>query len=173
VRGSFTVLLAHVVSEDVANDLAILQATQNPFRDGLPILIAVNEIQVRSEVGVASLNAERPPEGVPVASSGYPLSNSVLITNAGVIASAWATAPDDRYIADLEVNPGNSGGPVYLVEDGSVIGVCVATQTAPVRWRGEPFSVQGAPLIYSSGLTVVIPSRHVLDLMARVAAPAD
>src|SRR5205085_6189322 len=46
-----------------------------------------------------------------------------------------------RYLADLEVNGGNSGGPVYLVETAAVIGVCVATQSeigrASCRERGE------------------------------------
>jgi hypothetical protein len=48
------------------------------------------------------------------------------------------TEPADRYLADLEVNGGNSGGPVYRLTDAAVIGVCVATQTAPgsVRRRG-------------------------------------
>ena len=183
LRGLFTLLPAHVVAEDGANDLGVLRVTlQNPCRGELPALVAVDGGEGRSEVAVAPLSVVRPVEGVTVASSGYPLANSVLITNTGVVASAWATAPDaadlgvgiaifepvDRYVIDLEVNPGHSGGPVYLAEDGSVIGVCVATQTAPVTRGGEPFAVAGVRLGYSSGLTIAIPSRYVTALIDRL-----
>jgi hypothetical protein len=74
--------------------------------------------------------------------------------------------PGERYLADLEVNGGNSGGPVYLIETAAVIGVCVATRSAAVTRAGQPIIVNGVPLAYNSGLTVVIPSRYV-DAMLR------
>ncbi|NIV76384.1 MAG: hypothetical protein GWN37_16565 [Gammaproteobacteria bacterium] len=116
-------------------------------------------------------------------SSGYPLNRPVLISNSGIVASSWDfdvaetpipnappgfSMPDvgDVYLADIEVNPRNSGGPVYLVDDASTIGVCVATQQAPVMdERGEHWKIEGRSLTYSSGLTVVVPSRYVTQLL--------
>jgi hypothetical protein len=72
----------------------------------------------------------------------------------------------ERYLADLEVNGGNSGGPVYRVDTGAVIGVCVATRSAPVTRAGNPVVIKGEMLAYSSGLTVVIPAKYV-DAMLR------
>ena len=109
--------------------------------------------------------------------SGYPLSYPTLITTAGIIASAWDsnsmdvvpegappgfTIPDmpDSYLADVAVNPGNSGGPVYLQDDGSVIGVCVAFTIAEAG-NG------GVPLRYNSGLSIVVPIRYAVDLLSR------
>jgi S1-C subfamily serine protease len=73
--------------------------------------------------------------------------------------------PAERYLADLEVNGGNSGGPVYLVETATVIGVCVATRSAPVTRAGAPVVLDGQVLAYSSGLTVVIPSPYVKAML--------
>jgi S1-C subfamily serine protease len=108
---------------------------------------------------------------------GFPFGEAVLITNAGVVASAWqmnqrTQVPGaegfhtldlaDAYWIDGQANPGNSGGPVYRVEDASVIGVCVGTRMVPV----EPLVVSnGRPVSYSSGLTTVVPSRYVSELM--------
>ncbi len=76
------------------------------------------------------------------------------------------------YLADLEVNGENSGGPVYRQEDGAVIGVCVATQNAFVDFGdadGGVVFAEGRPLVYSSGLTVIVPSKHVVALLERKA----
>jgi hypothetical protein len=72
------------------------------------------------------LNTRRPRDGELVLTSGYPLDASVLVSNAGIVASSWSfdiaempipnappgfSRPDvaDVYLADIEVNPGNSG----------------------------------------------------------------
>jgi S1-C subfamily serine protease len=127
--------------------------------------------------GLAPLTLDRPRDGEDVAVSGYPLASPTLITTSGIIASAWATetmnvvpegAPEgftmpdiaDSYIADVAVNPGNSGGPVYLRDVGHVIGVCVAFEVAEA-------DADGIPLRYNSGLTIVVPITYGLDLLAR------
>jgi S1-C subfamily serine protease len=69
--------------------------------------------------------------------------------------------PGERYLGDLEVNGGNSGGPVYFVDTAAVIGVCVATRSAPITHAGKPVIVNGQMLAYSSGLTIVIPAKYV------------
>jgi hypothetical protein len=110
------------------------------------------------------------------------LLSDALVTNAGSVASAWVSDPGsvarlglpepgadvaDRYLADLEVNGGNSGGPVYTQGAARVIGVCVATQSALVRHRDGVAVIDGAPLVYSSGLTLVVPSKYVVALLQR------
>jgi S1-C subfamily serine protease len=111
----------------------------------------------------------------------------MLISTSGNLASSWAFdnvptqvpgAPPgfsvrdvgDFYIADVRVNPGNSGGPVYLVELGEVIGVCVAFDLAPVVYGDgshEPASAGNRPLSYNSGLSVIVPIRYVIDLLKK------
>jgi S1-C subfamily serine protease len=79
-----------------------------------------------------------------------------LVTNSGWVASAWhsnfVTTPAGRkkldiYIADAAVNPGNSGGPAYLIHGVRVIGVAVAKQ-------GE-------------GFAYIVPARYVVDLLRK------
>ena len=87
-------------------------------------------------------------------------------------APAWFRLPNmaDSFIADMHVNGGNSGGPVYSVVGGAVIGVCVSFDTATVIYgdgKMEPATVQGRPLAYNSGLSVVVPIRYVIDMLKK------
>jgi hypothetical protein len=147
--------------------------------------IQIGDTVITGLHGVCEPDLERPVDGAGVAASGYPLQNSALVTNAGGIASAWLTDREaaallrledphtresaDRYLADLEVNGGNSGGPVYRVDTGRVIGVCRATQSAPVTFGDEEGGAvipEGrGPLVYSSGLTVVVPAKYVAKFL--------
>jgi S1-C subfamily serine protease len=70
------------------------------------------------------------------------------------------TRPDiaDSYLADVRVNPGNSGGPVYSVDRAQVIGVAVPREVIPPDHR---------PLVYNSGLTNVIPVQYVVELLKK------
>lgn len=183
MRG-FTIIGCDVVAEDAVNDLALLRLRANPFAGELPVLIQAADTSITSLHGISAPDLDRPLDGAAVAASGYPLQNDVLITNCGRIASAWSTDRDaaallraqdphsrettDRYLADLEVNGGNSGGPVYSVDTAHVIGVCVATQNANVMFgdqQGGPVFANGRPLTYSSGLTIVVPAKYVSALL--------
>ena len=55
------------------------------------------------------------------------------------------------YLAGMQVNPGDSGGPVFNASDGRIVGFVDAYLGA----------VGGG----NSGLTVVVPIRHVLALL--------
>jgi hypothetical protein len=143
-----------------------------------------SDIEIGGLHGVGTPDSERPADGLAVATSGYPLANPSMVTSSGIIASGWLTDDDAaqllrrdnpgapshvvRYLADMEVNGGNSGGPVYSVDTVAVIGVCVATQSALVTGKGgNPVVAEGSPLFYSSGLTVVVPARYVISLLER------
>lgn len=114
-------------------------------------------------------NSHRPQDGVSIAVSGYPLSEPALVTNAGSVATTWSmheTKPNGRsfnsYLGDVQVNPGNSGGPVYLVDDGSVIGVCVAYKSAPLLIQSSDLGIRT-----NSGLTVIVPTEYVIEMLKK------
>jgi S1-C subfamily serine protease len=109
----------------------------------------------------AELAVERPLEGELIAISGYPLSSPSLVTTAGSIGCSWVWDPTvvpvrERYIADVTANFGNSGGPVYRLSDGKVIGVCVGGRLSPIQ------NGQGSQVV---PLTIVVPSKYVRDLV--------
>jgi S1-C subfamily serine protease len=175
MRANFASCGGTVIAEDEKHDLALIKLAANPFTGELGSGIQIGDEMVPLLHEATVVDRNRPRDGESVATSGYPLSNPVLVTSSGAIASSWAfavqeipvpgapkgfTAPDlaDRYLVDMEVNGGNSGGPVYRVDDATVVGVCVATQNAPVMADDEPAEVGGKSLSYSSGLTVVIPA---------------
>lgn len=183
MRGNFTVVDFEVVAEDDLHDLALLKLSRNPFEGEVSSGIRIGDQEVPLLYDTPSFNPERPKDGTAIGISGYPLGQPVLVTNAGWMATSWAfniaqlpvpEAPQwfreirvaDAYLADVEVNPGNSGAPVYLVDNGSVIGVCVASKPAPIRNSdGKSVLIDDKQLFYSSGLTIVVPTRYVIELL--------
>ena len=107
------------------------------------------------------------------------------MTTIGYVASSWFThratvrlpnAPEwftstqtaNYFLVGITVNPGNSGGPVYSLEDASVLGVCDAFLNTPVKnQHGQSIRIKDNDLIYSSGLAVVVPIKFVIDLMQK------
>jgi len=179
LRGNFTTVPVTVVDRDTRHDLALLKLASNPFIgevSGPTFQFGENKEVIDLGAQVCRLNDLRPKDGEAVGLSGYPLSESIMVTKGGWIASSWSIdtknidlpgappgwqMPDigDVYLADIEVNHGNSGGPVYSAADAKVLGVAVA-------FKGTP--VEGAPnLMYSSGITVIVPTKYVLELMKK------
>lgn len=72
-------------------------------------------------------------------------------------------ANGDRYLGDLRANHGNSGGPVYSISTGKVIGICDAFVGAPV----ETTVILPVGLSYNSGLAVIIPIKYAIDLLKK------
>lgn len=173
MRGNFTLMDFDLVETDNMHDIALLRLRSKeipPMFGNLPPL----------KLESVGLNADRPDDGAAIGISGYPVNQPVLVTNGGFMATSWAfdlqrlKSPEtpefyrrldiaDSYLADINVNPGNSGGPVYLVGDGSVIGMCVGYLPTNVR------DAQDSPLnyYYNTGLAVVVPSRYVCDLLEK------
>jgi S1-C subfamily serine protease len=184
MRRSFELVECEVVQDDPRHDLALVKLSPNPFSSGKQRGIsrtADGGLAINGLFGLAPLTTDRPRDGAAVAISGYPLQKPVLITTAGIIASAWETSvadispadapvgftlPDfaDCYLADVAVNPGNSGGPVYFAATGAVLGVCVSFNVADIPDN------TGARLRCNSGLAVVVPVRYGIDLLSRHAA---
>ncbi len=184
MRANFNFVGFEIVEEDPRHDLALLQMRPNPFEGNVNSGIVINGNLIPLLFDTAARSADRPRDGLPIAVSGYPLSQTVLITTSGAVASAWAmdiqnvalpgapsgfTVPDikDSYLADVSVNPGNSGGPVYRVEDAAVIGVCVAFRPVPIVADKGPVVVNGDLLAYNSGLSIVVPIRYGDELLTR------
>lgn len=182
MRGNFSVVDCEMIDEDTRHDLALLKLKRNPFKGEVRSGIVIGDKEVPLLFSTATLNPHRPKDGAAVGISGYPLGEPVLVTNAGWMATSWAfeikevpvpgapewfRMPDvaDAYLTDVEVNPGNSGAPVYLVENATVIGVCVGSKLAPIR--DQHGNIEEPKLFYSSGLTVVVPVRYVIYLLKK------
>lgn len=170
---------------DDTNDVAVLRMTPNLFDDPPPSLFKFGDAP--SPVPLCEpccTSHDRPRDGELVAVSGYPLSSPTLITTAGNLASGWAsqtcriqngtevtTVNANVYLADISVNPGNSGGPAYRLQDGCVIGVCSAYRTAPLMFmdsKGGQALIDARPVGINSGLCVVAPISNVANLLAQV-----
>jgi S1-C subfamily serine protease len=182
MRASFELIECDVAEQDPRHDISLLKLSQNPFKSGRPSGIFAapgGGFGVNAMYGLPRLALDPPVDGERIAVSGYPLGDTILITTSGGIASAFAmdiqethlpgapvgfTIPDvaDSYLADVAVNPGNSGGPVYKIDTAEVIGVCVAFRIADVipQLPRTPFS-------YNSGLSVVVPIRYGTELLTR------
>ena len=117
-----------------------------------------------SRMAAATLVDTRPLEGEAIATSGYPLDIPAMVTSTGCVGNSWYVEPEtdtDRYIGDSTANPGNSGGPVYRLSDGAVIGVLVAGLTTGLVQGDGVFEdvVQIVPL------SVIVPSMYIGDML--------
>lgn len=181
MRANFRYVVCDVADKDERHDLALLKLKENPFEGKVRSGFIDRGKEVPLIFGTATLNPDRPNDGASIGVSGYPMKQNVLVSNSGCMATSWAYdveevsvpgAPEwfrrpgvaDFYLADVEANRGNSGGPVYLSSNGSVIGVCVSsllTQVCDEHGRCQD------PIYYSSGLTVVIPTKYVVELSSK------
>jgi S1-C subfamily serine protease len=181
-RGSFAYIACTVKDTDPVHDIAILQLTQNPFSEAFRLGIKIGDKEPKVTLSVAKLDQSLPPEGQTVLVSGYPLSSPTLVTQKGMVASETYTvvhtqppnAPtgllstevEDTILLDAVVNPGNSGGPVYLPGEHAVIGICDAYELSPIFTTQRPLTV--VPGVgQNSGLAVVIPIKYAIALLQK------
>lgn len=175
---------ATVVACDDKHDIAVLKADPNPFLapadDSVPLLRSrdLNIGNPLSKPSVVRFNPKQLRDGESIFTSGYPLTNVTLITTSGYLASSRPMDLDeltgkffDMYLADIRSNPGNSGGPVFLLKDGSLIGMIEGAQlTNVLEWNEtqgthSPASIDGSPLQADSGIEIVIPASHIQELL--------
>jgi S1-C subfamily serine protease len=106
----------------------------------------------------------RPSAGDAIATSGFPLEEPSLVTTAGVLASDMTHDADqpgrERLLGDLNVNRGNSGGPVYTVKDAKVIGVCIKGRLALAETVTGP-----STLGTMAGLCSIVPADVIDDFL--------
>jgi V8-like Glu-specific endopeptidase len=112
---------------------------------------------------VPAFDADFADEGESIGASGFPLDIPSLVTNVGWVASKYI---DERgellQLGSLQTNEGNSGGPVYRLRDGVVIGIVKGYWNAPVHVNNR-----AAPQVtVNSGLTAIVPIHEGLDLLA-------
>ena len=179
IRESTSDIQMTVVDRDKKHDVALLKMVRSPFRNVRdPPMVLTRTEQVNSPVpGIVMFDVARPAEGEGVAISGFPLYGLAMKTNSGTVASSWETdkrqsGPQlglvDSYVTDVQVNPGDSGGPVYSVTTGAVIGLCDSFDIALVSQSDpshSPVVINGKNLEYNSGLANVIPAKYLVQLL--------
>lgn len=179
IRGSFSMVPFTVVDTDPMHDLVLLKPQWQLFAPWA------------GKEHAASFSVARPEDGTCIAVSGYPLGKQVMVTTSGAVASSWdyeerqqpipgrpgILLPEtkDIFLVDMHVNHGNSGGPVYRVDTGAVIGVADAyalednVMLAPLS-GGKPdpaYDQSGRALMTNAGLGVVVPARYVVELLKK------
>jgi S1-C subfamily serine protease len=147
--GGFVAVPAELIGTDEAHDLALL-------RTNLPG-------SVRNFV---KLSSARPDDGALIEAAGLPANTGMaLVANTGHLADTVLLQPGnfiansradsdvaqqsrlrEFYLADLNADEGMSGGPVYLLESGAVIGV-----------------VHG--YTHDPRFAVLVPARYVVELL--------
>jgi S1-C subfamily serine protease len=181
-RGSFAYISCTIKDTDPPHDLAILQLAQSPFSEAFRLGIKTGDKEPKVTLGVAKLDQNLPPEGQTVLVSGYPLSIPTLVSQKGMIASepfsvaqmprpnapAGSLTPEieDSILLDAVVNPGNSGGPVYLPGEHSVVGICDAYEPSAIFATQRTQTVVHGPG-QNSGLAVVIPIKYAIALLQK------
>jgi S1-C subfamily serine protease len=190
-RGDLTMIGARVVATDERNDLALLEMEHNAFLTlGVP-----HPSGGTYPATVAELEGERPEDGDAVMISGFPMGYRYILNSAGIISSAWGdqgidhflelpeqgfgeNGPLDRYLVDISVNPGNSGGPCYRVADQRVVGICEAFQLIEVEIEDSGPDADGdtalavddaqRSVLQNADITFVVPAKYVIALLEAV-----
>jgi len=127
---------ATLIGEDAFRDLAVLRICCSPSFQAAAIV---------PDIGIDP--------GAPVFTLGYPVSlpGQSTLTNGILTATRFDTASDSWLIqTDAEVNPGNSGGPLFLLATGEVIGVVTSRTTTSADGRpvfGIGFAVMGRTVL--------------------------
>ena len=181
-RGSFAYIPCTIKDTDPVHDISILQLTQSPFSEAFRLGMKIGDKEPKVTIGVAKLDQSLPPEGQTVLVSGYPLSIATFVTQKGMIASETFTVAqmqrpsatagllnteiEDAILLDAVVNPGISGGPVYLPGEHSVIGICEAYGPSDISGVRRAQTV-GVEVGQNSGLAVVIPIKHAIALLQK------
>lgn len=174
--GNFVPLKATVLKRSATGDAAILEVSP-------PDLVKLLILDVMRPVA-AKFDPNLSPEGEMIAVSGFPLNLATMVTNVGWIGSEYLdlpeypnyphkvlpdgmTEPNFGQLGSLQINEGNSGGPVYRIKDGAVIGIAVAYWNAPAQVKVKIEDRLGSGQAdTNSGLCAIVPIREGLALLS-------
>lgn len=78
---------------------------------------------------IATVSAERPPDGTSIFFTGFPLQATDPITSVGAVAGYSASDSYSTVLIDKNAWPGASGSPIYLSDGKTVIGMVTKTGT--------------------------------------------
>jgi S1-C subfamily serine protease len=183
---STSIINAQVVDADAENDLALLKfdpdallapavSTENPATN---VYLRWSQIRLGSQI---------PDEGTDILVSGFPLTSRTPVTQKGIVASkvfrsVLSAHPEnmseddlDLVYLDIELNHGNSGGPVYLLS-GQVVGVAEgyigapaesSVTKQPVQITNPGVSGGQESVTYNSGISFMIPAKYVVALLEK------
>ena len=165
---------ATVLDVDAVNDLAILVPKLDFMHIDFVKMMKLDTIFPKAKEttkSAAKLQQEPLREGDPIFISGYPLNFGALITTSGSIASSEPTAEGhtlkDVYWADIHANHGNSGGPVFSMKTGKVIGIQAAISLTQVE------NDASRKLAYNSGIAYIIPIKYAVNLLKKNRIPFE
>jgi S1-C subfamily serine protease len=160
IDANWQVTKARIVAQDKDNDLAIIQAVQNPFSAPPPPFTKVGDKEFAAHFASAKLNGDLPEQGAKVYLSGYPLGQAYMIIQEGTVASvAFNLPPWGRTVKILVStfsNHGNSGSPIFN-KSGEVIGVLEGEDRSPNLIQER------------TGISVAVPAFYVQKLAGTVA----
>jgi S1-C subfamily serine protease len=157
-----------VLDVDQQNDLALLRTPQQFGPKGIRPLITIDGKEVEIlEVSDVRFFAGNPEVGEEIAVAGFPLSTPYLIVQTGIISALPvlpvpnSDAEHEEIVIDAAVNPGNSGGPVFIASSGLIIGVCRAQRLAPLN------GTMAGGLSQNAGLSLITPAKFLRNLMQK------
>ena len=147
---------ATVLRADATLDVAILQGSRL-LLSGIPLGGPFGTLRLT----IPEFQTASPRAGDAVSVTGFPAVQGLemgipgLTTNTGIISNTYfktnQNANNSYFVADMHVNHGDSGGPVYNNSDGKVIGFMDAYLSAT---NGE-----------NSGLSLIVPIRDLQRLL--------
>lgn len=197
--GNFAVTNAHVISEGLEKESESKIVIQVRTLQGELQARVATVMEIDKPRDLALLQFEGPPvprlvirdsdtvrEGQSIAFMGFPIGGALgfsPVTHRGIISSITAIALPSSNSAQLNARnvaslrsggfnvfqldatayPGNSGGPMFDADTGEVIGVINM-----VFVKGTKESA----LTHPSGISYAIPSKYVMELLARHRSPA-
>jgi S1-C subfamily serine protease len=200
LQGTFEYEPFRVVEVDQKHDIALLKMIKNPFRGELLIPFAAltgpNQVTVyEPKPSIVRLGTGPVSFGEAVATSGYPKDSAVMLTQAGIIAGKDYLPDPDAYsdpnqsdlteidLVDFAAHPGNSGGPLYDMATGVILGICDRRWVYPATWESDGADVTLSEsgdavarvkdgktedgIEVSSGISEFIPIRYAIDLLKK------
>jgi len=165
--GNFTMVPATFLKFNPTADVAVLQILEVPQHSGFSLQGREHRI---SQPVLPRFDERLAEEGEAIGVSGFPLEVPSLVTTFGRIGARYALANNALVqLGSVQVNPGNSGGPVYRLQDGAVIGIAIGYWQAPAQVLVPLPSGQtvagSAPM--NSGLAAITPIRYALELLSQ------